>query len=118
MIRIDTYIIEKLKISSSDIKKNMDSELQNSYDFLVKLFDEEHVSYTIDIYKSQADNNQYIKVVITDKDLLDKKKADRYVGNINTILYANKIKVRGMFPTINKKGNKKVSMTILFYQKI
>ena len=110
MKNIDLYIIEKLHLNK-DIDV-MDEDTKVAYDFLVKLFDEDQVHYTIEKY---ADNN--IKVVITDKDLLDKKKADRYVGNINTTLYANKIKYRGVYPTINKQGNRKTSITIFFYKK-
>lgn len=110
MLNINTYILEKFKITK-DIKDIDDSDLKEAYDFLVKLFDEDQVHYTIQTYE---DN---IKVIITDKDLLDKKKATRYVGTINTTLYLNKIKYRGLYPIINKKGTRKTSITIIFTKK-
>lgn len=110
MKNIDSYIIEKLHLNK-DIDV-MDDDTKVAYDYLVKLFNEEQVHYTIEKY---GDNN--IKVIITDKDLLDKKKADRYVGNINTTLHANKINYRALYPTINKQGNRKTSITIFFYNK-
>lgn len=110
MLNINTYILEKFKITK-DIKDIDDSDLKEAYDFLVKLFDEDQVHYTIEMYE---DN---IKVIITDKYLLDKKKANIYIGNINTTLYANKINYRGLYPTINKQGNRKISIAIFFYKR-
>ena len=114
---INAYIIEKLKLDKDIVIH--DSDLDKAYDYLVNLFDKEEVHYTIDVYDSPAasDAEKFIKVIITDKDLLDKKKADRYVGNINTTLIANNIKYRGLYPTINKQGNRKTSITILFYKR-
>lgn len=109
MNSLSQYITEKLHLDK-DI--DITDDMKVAYDFLVNLFNEDQVHYTIEEY---ADNN--IKVTITDKNLLDKKQADRYVGNINTTLHANKIKYRGTYPTINKQGTRKISITIFFYNK-
>lgn len=114
MKRINSYIIEKLKLNKNT-ESDTDDDFEKFYKFIIDLFDEERLSYTTEIDDEDPDNKILI-VTITNKDLLDNKKAIRYVGNINTTLYANKINYAAHYPTINKKSNRKVSMTMEFYK--
>lgn len=114
MKKINLYVIEKLKLNKNSEISN-DSEFDKFYKFIIDLFNEERLSYTAEIDDEDPDNKILI-VTITNKDLLDKTKAIRYVGNINTTLHANKINYAAHYPTINKKSNRKVSMTMEFYK--
>ncbi len=114
MKKINLYITEKLKLNKNSEISN-DPEFEKFYKFIIDLFNEERLSYTTEIDDEDPDNKILI-VTVTNKFLLDKTKAIRYVGNINTTLYANKINYAAHYPTINKKSNRKVSMTMEFYK--
>ncbi len=114
MKKINSYIIEKLKLNKNSETSN-DPEFDKFYKFIIDLLDEEKLSYTAEIDDEDPDNKILI-VTVTNKFLLDKTQAIRYVGNINTTLYANKINYAAHYPTIHKKSNRKVSMTMEFYK--
>ena len=114
MKRINSYIIEKLKLNK-DTESDIDNDFEKFYKFIIDLFNEERLSYTTEIDNEDPDNKILI-VTVTNKFLLDKTKAIRYVGNINTTLHANKINYAAHYPTINKKSNRKVSITMEFYK--
>jgi len=113
MVDLNTYIIEKLHLNK-DINYD-NTEFKEFCDFLTKLLDEDKVTYTLEINEDDPDNKVVI-VIIRDRYLLDKDKAFRYVGEINSVLHSEKINYRSHYPTINKQSGKKVSMTMEFYK--
>lgn len=114
MKKINSYIIEKLKLNKNT-ESDVDADFEKFYKFIIDLLDEEKLYYTTEIDDEDPDNKILI-VTVTNKFLLDKTWAIKYVGNINTTLHANKINYAAHYPTINKKSNRKVSMTIEFYK--